>query len=25
MLGLSADELRELEVQGVIGTRPEGL
>ena len=25
ILGLSADELRELEAEGVIGTRPEGL
>ena len=25
MLGLSANELRELEAEGVIGTRPDGL
>ena len=25
MLGLSRDRLRELEAEGVIGTRPEGL
>jgi crotonobetainyl-CoA:carnitine CoA-transferase CaiB-like acyl-CoA transferase len=25
ILGLSANELRELEAEGVIGTRPEGL
>ena len=25
VLGLSPDELRELEAEGVIGTRPEGL